>query len=57
MSRSYVTRLLRLSFLAPDVVARLLSGEHPPEITATRLMADTRLPLDWSGQRSLLGLT
>lgn len=57
MSRSYVTRLLRLSFLAPDIVARLLSGEHPPEITATRLMADTRLPLDWAGQRSLLGLT
>ncbi|BDL38040.1 recombinase family protein [Methylorubrum extorquens] len=56
LSRSYVTRLLRLSFLAPDIVARLLSGEHPPELTATRLMADTRLPMDWSEQRKLLSL-
>ncbi|ARO54557.1 hypothetical protein B2G69_10595 [Methylorubrum zatmanii] len=55
LSRSYVTRLLRLSFLAPDIVARLLSGEHPPELTATRLMADTRLPMEWSEQRTLLG--
>ncbi len=53
---SYVTRLLRLTFLAPDIVSRILTGRHPPELTARKLMADTRLPLDWNEQRAVLGL-
>jgi DNA invertase Pin-like site-specific DNA recombinase len=52
---SYVTRLLRLTFLAPDIVSRILAGRHPPELSARKLMADTRLPLIWDEQRSLLG--
>ena len=41
-------------FLAPDIVAAILNGRHPPQLTANRLMDDTRLPLDWSAQRELL---
>ena len=48
---SYVTRLVRLSFLAPDIATSILSGRHDPDLTVTRLMADTRFPLDWSDQR------
>jgi site-specific DNA recombinase len=51
---SYVSRLVRLAFLAPDIVAAILNGRHPPQLTANRLMDDTRLPLDWRGQRELL---
>lgn len=54
ISSSYVTRLLRLAFLAPDIVTAILNGRHPPQLTANRLMDDTRLPLDWSAQRELL---
>jgi site-specific DNA recombinase len=54
LTRSYTTRLLRLSYLAPDITARLMSGEHPPELNATRLMKDTRLPMDWVEQRFAL---
>jgi hypothetical protein len=54
ISSSYVTRLLRLAFLAPDIVTAILNGKHPPQLTANRLMDDTRLPLDWSAQRELL---
>jgi DNA invertase Pin-like site-specific DNA recombinase len=54
ISSSYVTRLLRLAFLAPDIVTAILSGKHPPQLTANRLMDDTRLPLDWTTQRELL---
>jgi hypothetical protein len=54
ISSSYVTRLLRLDFLAPDIVTAILNGRHPPRLTANRLMDDTRLPLDWSAQRELL---
>ena len=53
---SYATRLFRLTVLAPDIVSTILSGKHPPELTARRLMDDTRLPLDWSEQRRCLGL-
>jgi ParB-like chromosome segregation protein Spo0J len=52
---SYVTRLFRLTLLAPDIVSSILSGRHPPELTARRLMDDTRLPLEWNGQRQRLG--
>jgi hypothetical protein len=54
ISSSYVTRLLRLAFLAPDIVMAILNGRHPPQLTANRLMGDTRLPLDWTAQRELL---
>ena len=53
---SYVTRLLRLTFLAPDIVAAILDGRQPVELTANRLMGDTRLPLEWQAQRELLGV-
>ena len=53
-SSSYVTRLVRLAFLAPDIVTVILSGRHPPQLTANRLMDDTRLPLEWKAQRELL---
>jgi len=52
---SYATRLFRLTVLAPDIVSAILTGRHPPELTARRLMDDTRLPLDWNEQRRCLG--
>ena len=51
---SYVTRLLRLTYLAPDIVTALVEGRQPIELTAKRLMDDTRLPLEWQAQRELL---
>jgi hypothetical protein len=51
MIPSYVTRLVRLTFLAPDITASILSGQHDPDLTVSSLMADTRLPLDWTEQR------
>jgi site-specific DNA recombinase len=52
---SYITRLLRLAFLAPDITTAILAGTHPPELTARKLMDDTRLPLEWGEQRKALG--
>ncbi len=54
---SYVTRLLRLSFLAPDILAAILKGEQPAELTASRLAQWKNLPLDWTEQRKVLGFT
>jgi site-specific DNA recombinase len=55
MVPSYATRLFRLTLLAPDILSAILSGKHPPELTARKLMDDTRLPLDWNEQRRNLG--
>src|SRR5215475_11340810 len=52
---SYATRLFRLTLLAPDIVSAILSGKQPPELTARRLMDDTRLPLEWNERRQRLG--
>jgi hypothetical protein len=51
---SYATRLYRLTLLAPDIISAILSGRHPPELTARRVMDDTRLPLAWHDQRQQL---
>ena len=52
---SYATRLFRVSFLAPDIIATTLDGRHPPELTVRKLLDDTWLPFDWSEQRARLG--
>ena len=54
MVASYATRLFRLLLLAPHVVSTILSGRHPPDLTARKLMDDSRLPLDWNEQRQSL---
>ncbi len=54
---SDVTRLLRLSFLAPDIVAAILKGGQPAELTASWLAQWKNLPLDWTEQREVLGFT
>ncbi|MHA1559761.1 MAG: hypothetical protein ACTSWI_03705 [Alphaproteobacteria bacterium] len=52
---SWFPRILRLSFLAPDVVKAILRDRHPIELTAKRLANDARLPIGWNEQRTLLG--
>lgn len=51
---SYFTRILRLSFLAPDIVKAILRDKHPIELSAKHLIRNIRLPIDWHDQRALL---
>jgi hypothetical protein len=55
VSSSYFTRMLRLSFLAPDITRAILHGRQPAELNARKLMADTRVPIDWDEQLAGLG--
>lgn len=48
-------RLVRLNYLAPDIVAAILDGEQPEDLTRKRLM-QIDLPTDWILQRRLLGM-
>ena len=54
MSPSYFTRLVRLSYLAPDITHAILDGRQPRDLTAEKLL-DSRLPLAWHDQRTALG--
>jgi len=55
VSPSYFTRLLRLSYLAPDITQAILDGRQPRALTADKLLAHSRLPLAWGDQRTALG--
>jgi hypothetical protein len=55
--RSYFTRILRLSFLAPDIVVAILRDRHLIELSAKRLANELRLPIAWDEQRALLGFS
>jgi site-specific DNA recombinase len=53
----YITKLVRLTCLAPDITTAIIDGQQPAGFTAEKLMADSRLPLAWSEQRQLLGFS
>jgi hypothetical protein len=55
VSPSYFTRLVRLSYLAPDITQAILDGRQPCDLTADKLLAHSRLPLTWDEQRTVLG--
>ncbi|MEI4234964.1 hypothetical protein [Roseovarius sp. D22-M7] len=42
---SYMTRVLRLTLLAPDIVEAILDGTQAPEVTLARMLND--VPLVW----------
>jgi hypothetical protein len=48
------SRLIRLNYLAPDIVTSIVDGTQPPTVTRRALMT-VDLPTDWPLQRSLLG--
>ena len=52
---SYFTRVLRLSFLAPDIVKTIMHGRQPSHLTA-KLLARTELRPGWSDQVSQFGI-
>ena len=51
----YVAHLIPLAFLAPDIVARVLSGTQPVDLTTEELTKRIDLPLAWTEQRALMG--
>ncbi|HCQ64980.1 MAG TPA: hypothetical protein DIU07_07335 [Rhodobacteraceae bacterium] len=50
---SYMTRILRLTLLAPDIVEEILDGRQGPEVTLKRMLGP--LPMDWAGQADHFG--
>lgn len=56
VTASYVTWVIYLAFLAPDLVARIMTGDHPGELNAKQLLRMLPLPMSWEDQRTRLGM-
>lgn len=54
LSGSYITRVLRLAFLAPALIAEVVKGMQSSDLTARRLLNHPALPHQWQGQREEL---
>lgn len=46
---SYITRIYRLTFLAPDIIEAILEGRQPRTLQLADLMDD--IPVEWAQQR------
>jgi hypothetical protein len=46
---SYVSRLLRMTLLAPEIVEAILAGNHPAGLTRAKVMQP--FPMEWSRHR------
>ena len=49
---SYVSRVLRMTLLAPELVEAILAGRQPEGLTMARAMQP--FPVGWSDQRDIL---
>ncbi|WP_436643978.1 hypothetical protein [Microbaculum sp. FT89] len=49
---SYVSRVLRLTLLAPDVIEAILDGRQPDKVTLKALILP--FPAEWERQREIL---
>lgn len=54
-SKRYMYQLVRLSYLAPDIIAAIINGTQPPELTGRQIMRKNNIPLDWDSQRVMFG--
>ena len=52
--RKQLTRLLRLSWLSPNIIEAITDGRAPPRLTRKQLL-NADLPLSWSNQEEALG--
>jgi hypothetical protein len=55
VGKQYVSRLVRLAFLAPEMVERIVAGCQPPELTAQAVRTGRfDIPVDWAAQKRAL---
>ena len=52
---SYVSRIMRLTLLAPDIVEAILAGNEPSSMSLTLLIK--KLPYSWIEQKDFFALT
>ena len=56
-SKAHLQQLLRISWLAPDIISAIVDGSQPATLTGRRLLRATNIPLAWADQRKLFGFS
>ena len=51
-SKRHLWQLLRISWLAPDIIAAIVGGTQPVTLTGRRLLRANDAPLEWKAQRA-----
>jgi site-specific DNA recombinase len=54
-SRRYLGQLVRISWLAPDIIGSIMDGTQPVDLTGRKLTRANAIPLDWPSQRNMFG--
>jgi hypothetical protein len=54
INTSYVSRILRMALLAPEIIEMMVDGRQPVNLTLAELTKP--FPIEWEAQRRLLGL-
>ena len=52
----FVGKVVRLAFLAPEIVEAIAEGNQPPNLSTEVLIKRIGLPLDWRNQKRLLDM-
>ncbi|MBT6093297.1 MAG: hypothetical protein HOH04_00335 [Rhodospirillaceae bacterium] len=52
INTSYISRILRLTLLSPEIVEKILDGRQPTDMTLKSLQKS--FPVDWEEQREML---
>ena len=55
VSDRYVSSVLPLAFLAPEIIEAIAAGRQPADLTAHRLIRSLDLPTEWTAQKRSLG--
>ena len=56
INNSWISRVVRLNFLAPAIVEAILEGKQPAQLDGTTLTTGGELPVSWEEQARHLGL-
>ena len=57
VTAGYITRVMYMGFMNPELMEAICKGVQPPDLTAVRLLGLGNLPLDWEAQRIKLGFS
>jgi site-specific DNA recombinase len=55
LNDAHARRVLRLGYLAPDIIEAIVEGRQPHSLTVKRLLKG--IPCSWADQRTVFGFT
>ena len=56
VDKNYVSRIIPLAFLSPQLIESIMEGRHPVNLTLEKLTKQVKIPLNWQEQHKLFGI-